>query len=347
MEVKKRLFGYFMEEEVYEYTIINSNDLSLSVISYGGMITQIGMPDRNGEIEDITVHLDSLDEIIADRPFHGTIIGPVAGRITKGRYFDEGEKIQLEKNEKDRTLHGGSHGLDTKNWEVEVYESGDEITLVLETLHPDLESGFPGNIAVKVSYTLNEANDLIIDYEAMSDKKTVFSPSNHVYFNLSGNKEEKIYEHTFELASDYYAVIIKEGLLTGELRSVDHSDYDFREMKKLAFLLNSEEKGIMEHEGIDHPFLLNQKNKSSLAKLYHKKSGRQLEMKTDADAVVIYTHNHEQLSETKKLGQHSGIALETSGLPDAMNHENFPSIELNKNETFHSQTIFTLSIVDQ
>lgn len=346
MEVKKRLFGYFKEEKVYEYTLTNSNDFSLSVLSYGGMITKLKMPDRHGKMEDITVHLDSLDEIISDRPYHGTIIGPVAGRITKGRYFDGEEEIQLEQNEEEQTLHGGSHGLDTKNWKGEVHKSKREARLLLKTLHPDLESGFPGNIEISVSYTLTETNDLKIDYEALSDKKTVFSPTNHLYFNLAGNNKERIYDHELQLASDFYAVITKEGLLTGELRSVEKSDYDFRKMKKLDFLQDSEEIGIQEQGGLDHPFLLNKKNQEPLANLFHEESGRQVEMTTDADAVVVYTHNHEHSSDTKTIEQHSGIALETSGLPDAMNHKNFPPIALEKGEKFHSQTIFSFSIVD-
>lgn len=346
MKIRKKTVAYLKNEEIKEYTLTNSNNLSIAVLSYGGIIREIIMPDRKGKLEDITVHLDSVEEMIQDRPYHGAIIGPVAGRISNGSYFDGHKRIQLEQNEEDRTLHGGSHGLDTKNWKVRVIKKQKAITLILETFLPDLESGFPGNVEVKVSYTLNENNELKITYHAISDKRTIFSPTNHVYFNLSGNNKEAIYDHSLELASDFYVPITKEGLARGELKTVKNSDYDFRKMKSLDFLLKSKEKEIIEHQGIDHPFLLKNKESQPHARIYHEASGRLVSMTSDADAVVVYTHNHEQISERKNIQMHSGITLETSGLADGMNYENFPSILLGKDELFQSETSFQFSLIN-
>ncbi|MDN6730799.1 MAG: galactose mutarotase [Atopostipes suicloacalis] len=347
MEVNKRLKGYFEDEEVYEYTLKNKNNLSLSVVSYGGITTEIKMPDRKGKFEDITVHLDDLEEMIEDRPYHGAIIGPVAGRIRGGHYFDGEKKVQLDQNEGEKTLHGGSAGLDRKNWAVKVLEKEEEVTLLLTTIHKDLESGFPGNLSVSVSYTLNEANELIIGYEAVSDEKTIFSPTNHVYFNLAGEQKEPIYHHFLELASDYYVSITEDGLITGEVCKVEGTDYDFTEMKSLEFLPESQEKEIKEHDGLDHAFLLREKPEEAAAKIYHEKSGRMVEMYTDTEAVVVYTHNHEQVSQTKTIPKHTGITLETSGIADAMAYEKFHSILLDKDEEFHSKTRFIFSLKEE
>lgn len=344
MEITKELRGYIEEEKIYEYTLTNQNNVSLSVISYGGMITEIKMPNLKGKIEDITIHLDDLEEIISDRPYHGTIIGPVAGRIRGGVYFDGEKEVQLDQNEEERTLHGGKEGLDRKNWAVKVQEGSDKMSLVLSTIHADMESGFPGNLSVTVTYTLTEENDLIIDYDAESDKKTLFSPTNHVYFNLSGDKKNPIYDHLLELKSDEYASITKEGLITGELCKVKNRDYDFNEMKSLAFLPESEEKEIQEHDGLDHSFILRKDSDEPDAKIYHPETGRLIQMYTDTEAVVVYTHNHVQESETKTIPKHSGITLETSGLADATDFEIFRPILLAKGEHFHSQTRFNFSV---
>lgn len=347
MEIKKEMLGHFNEDEIYEYTLLNSNKFSVSVISYGGIITKIKMPDRNGLVEEVTVNVDDLEEIIERRPFHGAVVGPVAGRISKGQYFDGDQKIQLDQNEGENTLHGGENALDNRVWDVETNEKENEGTLILTTQLADGLGGFPGNVEVTVYYTLNEVSEFTIHYEAQSDEKTLFNPTNHSYFNLSGNNKEAIYDHELQLESDYYAVLNDENISTGELRSVDETDFDFRAGKELKSLLNSTDKQITDRKGLDHPFLLNKEASETKARLYHEDSGRMVEMSTDADAVVVYTHNHEQEKLSKKdknIGKHSGIALETSSLPDAVNQEGFGSIWLDENEIFKSETVFKFSL---
>ena len=347
MEIKKEVFGILNNEEIYEYTLKNSHDLSLSVISYGGIITKIKMPDRNGIVEEVTINVDNLDEMVANRPFHGALIGPVTGRISKGQYFEGEKRIQLDQNEGENTLHSGENGLDNKVWKVETEEQDQQITLILRSQLKDGEGGFPGNVDVTIRYSLNEAGEVTIRYEATTDKTTLFNPTNHVYFNLNGNNKETIYNHEFQLESEHYAVLDVENLPTGELKSVDQTDFDFREAETLDCLLETTDKQITSRGGIDHPFVLNQDKLATAAKLYHPNSGRLLQMSTNSDAVVVYTHNHEQsLGEQvdQKLGKHSGIALETSLLPDAVNQEGFGSIWLKPNEKFSAETTYKFSI---
>lgn len=347
MEIKKEVFGGLNNEEIYEYTLKNSHNLSLSIISYGGIITKIKMPDRYGIIEEVTINVDTFDEMLANRPFHGALIGPVTGRISNGQYCEGEKRIQLDQNEGKNTLHSGENGLDNKVWKVEVEEQDQQITLILRSQLKDGEGGFPGNVEVTVYYSLNEDGEVTIRYEAITDKTTLFNPTNHVYFNLSGNNKEPIYNHEFQLASDYYAVLDDQNLPTGELKSVNQTDFDFREAKTLNALLETTDEQITSREGIDHPFVLDQDKLENAAQLYHEDSGRLLKMSTNSDAVVVYTHNHEQsIGEhaDHKLGKHSGIALETSFLPDAVNQEGFGSIWLKPNEKFSAETTYKFSI---
>lgn len=347
MEIKKEVFGVFNNEEIYEYTLKNSHNLSLSVISYGGIITKIKMPDRKGMVEDVTINVETFDEIVRDRPFHGALIGPVTGRISNGQYFEGEKRIQLEQNEGKNTLHSGENGFDNKVWTVKVEKQAQKITLILRSKFKDGESGFPGNVDVTVYYSLNENDEITIRYEATTDQTTLFNPTNHVYFNLSGNNKEPIYNHELQLASDYYAVLDAQNLPTGELKSVGETAFDFREAKTFGFLLETTDEQITSRGGIDHPFVLNQEKTAKAAKLYHKESGRLLQLATTSDAVVLYTHNHEQsLGELgdRKIEKHSGIALETSLLPDAVNHEGFGSIWLEPNEKFSAETTYTFSV---
>lgn len=347
MDIIKEIVGYLNDETIYEYTLINANNISLSVISYGGIITKIKMPDRKGLVEEVTVNIDNLDEIIETRPFHGALVGPVAGRISKGQYFEGDKLIQLDQNEGKNTLHSGENALDNRIWKVEMVEKDKEGRLILTTQLEDGLDGFPGNIDVTVCYTLNEADEFTIHYEAETDKKTLFNPTNHLYFNLSGDNKEPIYNHELKLESDHYAVLDDENIPTGELRSVDNTDFDFRDEKSLKILRDATDKQITDRKGFDHPFLLDKNQSETKATLYHEDSGRMVEMSTDADAVVVYTHNHEQEILSKKdtkISMHSGIALETSTLPDAVNQEDFGSIWLDKGIVFKSETIFKFSL---
>lgn len=349
MKIKKDIFGILNNEKIYEYTLTNSQNLSLSLISYGGIITKIKMPDRNGIIEEVTINVDSLDDIVANRPFHGALIGPVTGRISKGRYFEGKKMIQLDQNEGKNTLHSGEKGFDKKIWTVDTKEQDQQITLILSTQLEDGEGGFPGVVDVTVYYSLNEDGEVTIRYEATTDQTTLFNPTNHVYFNLSGDNKEPIYDHELQLASDAFAVLDNSNLPTGELKSVAHTDFDFRKGKTLDALLEATDEQITSRGGLDHPFVLNQDKLDAAAKLYHQDSGRLLEMSTTSDAVVVYTHNHEQTIESdadKKLGKHSGIALETSALPDAVNHEDFGSIWFEPNEKFSAETTYKFSLLE-
>lgn len=349
MELKKRKFGNIENEEVSEYTLTNNNDLSLSVITYGAIITKINMPDKHGKIKNITVNVNTLEEIIESRPFHGAVVGPVAGRISNAEYVESDTNIELTQNEFKNNLHSGNSGLDTKLWTADFSKEDENLSLILKTTLFDGEDGFPGEREVTVTYTLNEENEIKINYQAETTKKTIFSPTNHVYFNLNGDSSESIHNHDLFINSDYYAVLDAENLPTGELKSVKDTDFDFRELINIKSNLDSEEIQILDREGLDHPFLLNKDSEKPMVILSNSKSGTKIEIFTDCDAVVVYTHNHVHQPLVKNedvLSKHCGIALETSALPDAVNHDNFGSVWLNSHEKFNSTTTFKFSLID-
>src|SRR5690625_4511473 len=350
MEIKKERFGFFKSEAVHEYTLSNAHDFALSVITYGGIITKILMPNRLGEVQEITVNMTTLDEIIEARPFHGAIVGPVAGRISNGRYLDGDEYVELKKNENGNTLHSGTTGLDTRVWKAETKKDDSKASLILTTTLPDGEAGFPGDVKVKVTYTLNNQNEVRIHYEAETNKRTIFNPSNHVYFNLSGKYQNSVYAHDLQVNSNHYAALNEESIPTGELKKVTDTAFDLREGERLGNVIINKNEEIVDKGGLDHPFVVNPHSDKPVVRLSHVASGRVLEVETDRDAIVIYTHNHIQKPVTNNdrlLGMHCGIALETQNLPDAVNQSNFGSIWLEPDQLFSSETVFKFSFLEE
>ena len=257
MKLQKVKFGEYQNEDVFEYTLTNSNKVSLSVISYGAIITKLIMPDKEGQLENITMNMKSLEEIVESRPFHGAIIGRVSGRIANAAYMDGPTKITLDQNEGTNTLHGGNTGLDQKNWEVTTEESDQQISLILTTVSPDGEGGFPGDVNVTITYTLTEKSEVKIMYEATTNKRTLFNPTNHVYFNLNGDYTEPIYNHEIQVDSNKFAVLDAENIPTGELRDVQDTAFDLRTLTDVEKVVKNDAKQIADRNGLDHPFVLN------------------------------------------------------------------------------------------
>jgi aldose 1-epimerase len=347
MQVQKEIFGTLKNEDVFEYTLTNSNNVSLSVLTYGAIISKLQMPDKNGQVEDITMNVKTLGEMVETRPFHGAIIGRVSGRIANGEYTNGTKEVSLDQNEGENTLHGGHTGIDQHLWKAETEEYEDQTSLILTTVSPDGEGGFPGDVTVTVTYTLTEQNEVKLKYEATTNKRTLFNPTNHVYFNLNGDYNEPIYNHDIQVNSDKFAVLDDENIPTGELKDVDGTGFDMRTLTNVESVVKSADQQIVDRNGLDHPFVLNKEKDTPEAVLKEKDSGRVLKMKTDADAVVIFTHNsaQEPANEDEEiLPVHGGITLETCVLPDAVNQENFGSIWLVPGEEFSSETTFTLSV---
>ena len=329
MEIKKKHYGTTSNgEDVKLYRLKNSNGVSLEIISYGGIITNLSFPDKNGCFSNIVLGYDNLEEYEDNQPFFGAIIGRYANRIKNGSFKFGNTKINIDKNIGDNHLHGGFSGFHKKVWKVKSIKRKDSLSLILNYLSKDLESGFPGNLEVTVHYTLNNDNELKIKYFAKSDKKTVVNFTNHSYFNLSPNLDEDIFNHKLLIKANKYLEVTNDLIPTGKLLNVKNTKYNFLNSKKLSCELDNcweLDKDI------------NQKIELA-AILVNEEAGRKIEVYTDEPGIQVYTGNNLNFKHKKN----SGICLETQHFPNSPNEANFPSTELLPGEVFESNTTIKL-----
>ena len=329
MEIKKKHYGNTSNgEKVKLYILKNSNGVSLEIISYGGIITNINIPDKNGCFSNIVLGYDNLQEYEDDQSFFGAIIGRYANRIKNGSFKIDNTKINIDKNIGDNHLHGGFSGFHKKVWNAKSIKSKDSLSLILNYLSKDLESGFPGNLEVTVQYTLNNDNELKIKYFAKSDKKTVVNFTNHSYFNLGPSLDKDIFNHKLLIKANKYLEVTNDLIPTGKLLNVENTKYNFLNSKKLLCDLDN-------CWALDKN--LNQKIELA-AILVNEEAGRKIEVYTDEPGLQVYTGNNLDFKHKKN----SGICLETQHFPNSPNEANFPSTELLPGEVFESNTTIKL-----
>ncbi|MGX7030311.1 aldose epimerase family protein [Vagococcus zengguangii] len=322
------------------YTITNKHNVSLSATDLGARIVKWLVPTAEGE-KNIVLGFDNATGYQTIDTYLGSTIGRVAGRISNGQFEIDGTDYQVETqaSQNNHTLHGGPESFETKIWKTDVNEAQNQ--LVFSYHSPDGENGFPGNLEVQVTYTLTDDNEWVIDYQATTDNATLFNPTNHVYFNLTGNHEETIHEHTLQLASDMFAVINEDVTVTGEKRAVDGTPFDFRQASKLAQIYDTNYEQNVLVGGLDHPFFL-EKTTEPQAVLTSPSGDIKVEMHTDEDAVVIFSANFGPDKEdgSEKITNFTGITLETQAAPGAIEFDGFGDIVLRPGQTYRSQTGF-------
>ncbi|MFP7300083.1 aldose epimerase family protein [Neobacillus niacini] len=343
MKIVKEQFAEFDGKVVTSYTMINKNGMEVTTIDYGCIITKILVPDREGIVENVVLGFDTLSEYQKYSPYFGAIIGRHAGRIANAEFELDGVNYHLAKNNNGNHLHGGLEGFDKVIWDTEVVEEEEATSLVFHYLSKDGEEGYPGNLKMKVTYTLNNQNELQLSYEGVSDKKTVVNVTNHAYFNLSGNLKRDTLNHTLTLKSDQFLELDEELIPTGKILSVENTAFDFRAGRRLIDgTVSNDPQNVLAGKGYDHPFLLNDNNNKEIH-LFDEESGRGLIIETNQPAVVLYAGT--QLEDNfsirgVKSKKYLGLCLETQGLPDSLNHPQFPSAILEKDEVYHSITTF-------
>jgi aldose 1-epimerase len=346
MKVIQEKFAEQNGQTVTAYTIVNDQGMEVTSIDYGCTITKILAPDRHGIIENVVLGFDTLDEYQQHSPYFGAVVGRHAGRIANAEFTLDGTSYHLAKNNNGNHLHGGLKGFDKVSWNPEVIEEQDAITLVFTYLSKDGEEGYPGNLKMKISYTLNNHNELQIAYEGVSDQKTVVNVTNHSYFNLSGNLKRDTLNHKLTLKSNRFLELNEELIPTGEFLSVEDTSFDFRPGRKIIDgTATNDPQNLLAGNGYDHPFLLAD-NQNKEIHLYDEESGRGLLIETNQPAVVLYTGN--QLADNFSIRgitsrKYLGLCLETQGLPDSLNHPHFPSAILEKDEVYNSVTKYTFT----
>ncbi|EHL5792692.1 galactose mutarotase [Listeria monocytogenes] len=344
IEVIKKKFGEFEGETVWQWTMVNDHGMRMSVLNYGAIVTSLETKDKFGDLANISLGFTSLDDYLAHSPYFGATLGPVAGRISNGRFKLDGKEFQLTQNEGNNHRHGGKLNFSKKIWNVTVEKELDQMVMTFDYCWADGENGYPGNINARMTYTLNNKNEWLIDYEAKCDQPTIYNPSNHIYFNLSGETGATVLQHQLWINSDRFLPIDEESLPIGEKRSVENTIFDLRAGREVAEITQSQDQQIkLVGAGLDHAFILKHENGRPDAVLFDPKSGRRLEMETEADSVLVYTAN--SLTSTFEIDgwpvpKYAGITMETQGLVDAINQDGFGDIILRPEKPFTSRTAF-------
>lgn len=327
--------------------LTNNRGMTVSFLNYGGIITEISVPDRNGNMENVVLAYGDHETYLSNPGFFGAIIGRVAGRVQGASFKIDGTTYNIEANEGRHSLHGGSTGFQQAIWNVETFETNDEVYAKLSHVSPDGEGGFPGNVEAEVMYTLNNKNQFIISYTFHTDKKTPLTLTNHTYFNLSGNAKNTINNHEVTLNSSQFVELDEELIPTGKILNVEGSTFDFRNGQNLENGIQSDsDQNKIVGNGYDHFFIFD-KEVENMIFVKEEESGRTLSVQTNQPGVVMYTGNHleEGLPLTEnKTRKYLGLCLETQGSPASLHHIGFPSIIREDGEVNKTQTIFTFGL---
>jgi len=338
----KSIFGKLKDgREVIKYHLKNDK-LEVNILNYGGIITEIYQKDRDGRKENIVLGFDNIEDYEERSPHFGCITGRVAGRLAKGRLPIDGKVYTLPVNNGENSLHGGISGLDKKIWDVREIENGIELSYVSE----HMEEGYPGEVKFTVRYILSEG-DLLVKYYGETNQKTFVNLTNHTYFNLSAGKD-KILDHKLYIDSDVFMELGEGSIPTGILKKVDGTVFDRRQGDNLRKITEEQNKDIeVAGGGIDHPFVLNKKNKTEIV-LRDEESGRRVEIETSEPTVVVYTGNflgeEGGLSWGRKSEVHLGVCLETQDYPDSPNQPGIKTNFITPDKPYSAWTKYSFSI---
>jgi aldose 1-epimerase len=349
MTVTKEEFGSSKEGEIVErYTLTNSNGLVAKVCTYGAILTELHVPDREGKLDDVVLGFKDLESYLKGHPHLGATTGRYANRIAKGEFELDGLKYPLAINNGPNHLHGGLKGIDKVIWEAKEIKSSVGPAVQLFYMSPDGEEGYPGNLGITVTYTLTEEDELHVDYVCDTDKATPVNLTNHSYWNLAGENSGSVLNHQLKVNADQYTPVDSDLIPTGECISVDGTVLDFRVPIALG---NRFESIATDPVGYDNNYVLNQSTPGKLefaAELTDPSSGRVMLVFTTEPAIQIYTGNFLDGTLQGKGGrayqQHDAVCLEAQHYPDSPNQPSFPSTILRPGERYLQTTIHKFSV---
>ncbi|MDG5766232.1 galactose mutarotase [Balneolales bacterium ANBcel1] len=328
-------------ETVFLITLKNKRNTTVSITNYGGIVTSIRVPDRDGAFANVVLGFDDFDSYLQPHPFFGALIGRYANRISDSSFTLNGQRYELTPSEGPNQLHGGPAGFDKVIWE---FDNPDSNTLILTYDSPDGEEGFPGNLQVTVTYTLTDDNELKIDYRARSDRDTHVNLTNHSYFNLTGNPELSVLDHQLLIKAKAYTPVDQASIPTGEITPVAGTPFDFNVAKAIGRDINALENGY------DHNYVLGDEITDfpkRVAVATDPSTGRKLETFTDKPGMQLYTGGG--LSGdiggpgTPAFRKFGGFCLETQFFPDSPNNDHFPSSVLKAGDEYRTTTIYRFS----
>ena len=350
IQIEKDSYGITQEgQEVDRYTLSNAAGMQVEIITYGGIITSMKVPNAAGGLNDVVLGYDSLSDYEKGSPYFGALIGRYGNRIADGTFTLDDQTYSLVQNDGKNHLHGGTKGFDKVVWSATSRNENDKAVLHLNYLSKDMEEGYPGNLNVEVVYALTKDNTLEVEYKATTDKKTVLNLTQHDYFNLSGAKD--ILNHELMLNAPSYLPVDETLIPTGEIASVAGTPFDFTSFKAIGRDILKEDIQLERGLGYDHCWVLDDSNKGlrSAAILKEVNSGIQLEVFTDQPAIQFYSGNF--LDGTNPMKQsdsfynfRSGLCLETQHFPNSPNETSFPSTELSPGEVYSTKTQFKFTL---
>ena len=325
------------------FTLTNTSGHTVKITNYGGIVTSLLVPDKNGNLEDIVLGFDDFQSYLDGHPYFGAIVGRYANRIAGGMFELKGVLYKLAANDGKNHLHGGIKGFDKVVWNSESFKGKNEVGIKLSYVSKDMEEGYPGNLKVKVTYRLTNENQLMIDYFAETDKACPVNLTHHGYFNLTAGKQN-ILNHEMMIKASSYVVIDENLIPTGEIRDLIGTEMDFTQPNTVGSRID-QIKG-----GYDHCYVINKKpgQMSLIARVYEQTSGRVMEVYSTEPGVQFYSGNFLDGSIIGKhdivYNEHFGFCLETQHFPDSPNRENFPTTMLYPGEKYTHSTVYQFSI---
>ncbi len=350
MDIKKEAFGKTDGKDVYLYTLTNANGMQVKITNYGGTVTSIMVPDRQGGMADVVLGFDNLDDYIKKSPYFGCIVGRYGNRIAKGKFTLDGKEYTLAQNNDENNLHGGVKGFDKVVWDAEPVKGDDSVGLKLTYLSKDGEEGFPGNLKATVIYTLTNDNELKIENRATVDKTTVVNMTHHSYFNLKGQGEGDILDHVLTLNTDKFTPVNESLIPTGELADVKGTPMDFTSPTPVGERIDADFEQLKIAGGYDHNWCINRKDGGleQVGAVTETGTGRILEVYSTAPGVQFYTGNFLDGTITGKNGKvyklRYGLCLEPQLYPDTPNQPKFPSCVLKPGETYKHDIVYKFSV---
>jgi aldose 1-epimerase len=348
--IEKTLFGKLSDgREVFKYSLKNDAGMRVEIITYGAIVTNLFVKDRTGAVADVVLGYDSLQGYVNGKSYFGAIVGRYGNRIAKGRFLLDGKEHQLALNDGENHLHGGIVGFDKVVWTAEPAEGKDGPSLKLTYSSKDGEEGYPGTVNISVTYVLTQENALEIRYEGTTDKPTVFNPTHHSYFNLTGSMTKTIVDHQLMISADSTTPVVRGLITDGSIVSVANTPMDFRTPIRIGTHIGDHNEQLLLAKGYDHNWVLRDYNKQvrKVAEVYEPTTGRMLTMFTDQPGLQFYTGNFLDGTAKGKNGIayqfRTGFCLEAQCYPDSPNKPNFPSAVLRPGEVYHQITIYQFS----
>lgn len=344
--IARKKFGSMPDgREIEEFHLQNSGGLSANVITYGGIITQLHVPNARGQFADIVLGFDNLASYFAGHPYFGCIAGRVAGRLTRGKFSLDGKDYYLAINDPPNHLHGGNVGFDKRVWKAEVTGQGAESKLNLSYLSPDGEEGYPGNVTARVTYSLTEHNEFIVDYEAIADKATPLNLTSHSYFNLAGEGSGSVENHQLQIFADEYAPTDENMTHLDVRKTVTGAGNDFTKSRRIGDVIPT----LWKQHGDNYFVRGGGGQLAPVATLIDPASGRKMEISSTAPCVQFYTgvslDGSLQGKSARPYARHGGLCLECQGYPNGVNAPALGDVVLRPGQTYRQTTVHKFSFV--